>query len=71
MIEYAIIHPIVLGFLGQFYTNDRIISPGDGYLQFDNKNIIFVDNNGIEHKSITTNNAISIWLEQNYLELRV
>lgn len=70
MTDYTILQPIVLGFLGQFDTQDSIISASDGHIRFDDKNIIFVDNNGVEHESVTTNNAIEVWLEQHILEAR-
>ena len=66
--KYKILEPIVLGFLGQYDTQDRMVSSKDGYLKFDHKNVIFVDNNGVEEVSITTNNVIDIWLIQNKIQ---
>lgn len=70
MKEYYIVNPVMLSFLDQDQY-DKVISSEDGYLKYDGKNIIFVDLNGDEHKSITTNNAIDIWLENGGIIERI
>ena len=61
MKKYNILEPIVLGFMGHYDTEDRLVDSGD--LRFDGKQITL---NG--EVSITTNNAIDIWLATNKIE---
>lgn len=70
MTRYNIVQPIVLGFLTPNDSYDMIVGPENGYLKFDGSDIIFVDSKGDEHISHTSNNAITIWLEQGFLELK-
>lgn len=70
MPSYTIKQPIVLGFLTHNDSYDMIIRPEKGHLRFDGSDIIFVDNMGVEHVSHTSNNAIDLWLERNFLEVR-
>jgi hypothetical protein len=46
------------------------IHPENGYLKFDGSDIIFVDSKDNEHVSHTSNNAIDLWLELGFLELK-
>ena len=68
MNHYEICNIILLGFLTHNDSYDMLIKPGDGYIKFDGKNIIFVNQAGEENISHTSNNAISLWLEKNYIK---
>ena len=57
---YDIAKPIMLSFLAQDQY-DLIFH--EGHIKFDGKNIIYVALDGNEKESITTNNAINIFLE--------
>lgn len=68
MNQYQILDTLVLGFLTAQDSYDRIIAPGEGHLQFDGRNIIFVDNSGVEHVSHTVNYAIEHWVKEGKIK---
>ena len=64
---YDIAKPIMLSFLAQDQY-DSILH--EGHIKFDGKNIIYADLDGNEKESITTNNAINIFLERGDINER-
>ena len=70
MPSYTIKQPIVLGFLTHNDSYDRIILPGEGYLRFNGYDIVYVDKDGSEHISHTSNDAIDVWSERGILEMK-
>jgi len=67
MKTYDVVKPIMLSFLAQDQY-DLILH--EGHIKFDGKNIIYVDLDGNEKESITTNNAINIFLERGDINER-
>lgn len=65
---YEICDTILLGFLTHNDSYDMLIKPGDGYIKFNDKDIIFVDKDNTEHISHTINSAISVWLEKGWVK---
>ena len=64
---YDIAKPIMLSFLAQDQY-DSILH--EGHIKFDGKNIIYADLDGNEKESITTNNAINIFLDRGDINER-
>lgn len=66
--KYTILGTIVLGFLINNDSYDMIIKSGDGHLEFDGKDIIFVDTIGSRRTSHTSNSALKIWINQGKIK---
>ena len=70
MKEYDILNSVVLAFLSAQDHYDAILTSADGHIGFDGRNIIFIGKDGEQAETITTNNAIGIWLEQGRIKAR-
>ena len=68
MKKYEILQEIVLGFLTHNDSYDMFIDPGVGHLEFDGKDIVWVDVVGDRFTSHTQNQAIQVWVEQGRLK---
>ena len=68
MKQYQILDSLVLGFLTAQDSYDKIIEPTSGHLEFDGKNIIFVDSWGNPHESHTVNHALEHWLNEGKIK---
>jgi hypothetical protein len=62
--SFAIVSDIMLSFLTHNDSYDTIITGDNGSLEFDGSDIIFVNKSGNKKMSVTTNNAIDLWLAQ-------
>jgi hypothetical protein len=62
MKRYAILNDIMLSFLGRSGTDDYLIGPQDGSTLEANEHTIWLVVNTMKHESITTANAIDLWL---------
>lgn len=68
MKKYKIIETICLGFLTHNDSYDALIDPGVGHLEFDGKDIVWVDVLGDRFTSHTQNRAIKIWQDLGLIE---
>jgi len=66
--SFAIVTTIMLSFLTHNDSYDIILTGDDGSLEFDGADIIFVSKEGIKKVSVTTNNAIELWLAQGKIQ---
>lgn len=66
--SFAIVTHIMLSFLTHNDSYDTILTRDDGSLEFDGADIIFVSKEGIKKVSVTTNNAIELWIKQGRIQ---
>jgi hypothetical protein len=66
--SFAIVSDIMLSFLTHNDSYDTIITGDNGSLEFDGADIIFVNKDGNKKVSVTTNNAIDLWLAQGKIQ---
>lgn len=68
MKKYEIIKEICLGFLTHNDSYDILIDPGVGHLEFDGKDIVWVDPVGDRFTSHTQNHAIEVFLDMGLIK---
>lgn len=68
MKKYEIIKEICLGFLTHNDSYDMFIDPGVGHLEFNDKDIVWVDPVGDRFTSHTMNHAIEVFLEMGLIK---
>lgn len=68
MKKYEIIREICLGFLTHNDSYDMLIDPGVGHLEFDGKDIVWVDPVEDRFVSHTQNHAIEWFLKMGHIK---
>jgi hypothetical protein len=66
MAKFEILGQVMLGFLTR-NSYDAFIEPGQGHLEFDSFDIVWVKPDGSRLTSVTVNHALDIWCEQGLL----
>lgn len=64
MLKFEILGTVMLGFLTPQDSYDAFVEPGQGHLEFDGSDIVWVKPDGSRKVSVTVNHALQIWMEQ-------